>query len=104
MSCVQKLRDDGWRFQYEPGTEFVGASHPKGGKFSVCGVCPNPSRGRGFQKDIGDAIASFLNGERDDGARDSETDQVQGGASGGGEAESVRNDASADGRREDQAE
>jgi len=47
----------GWQFTYEYG--FVGAEHPKGGKFSVCEL--KCSRIHGDNETVGKAIAAFFN-------------------------------------------
>lgn len=54
---VQEYRDNGWVFIYEPKTRFVGASHPHGGKQSICEL-----RSGFADDDFGFAIAKYLNG------------------------------------------
>jgi len=36
MRTIEDLIRGGWKFEYHKGTRFIGASHPNGGKFSVC--------------------------------------------------------------------
>lgn len=50
VGVVQMLKG-GWCFQYEPGTAFVGAKHPDGGRRSVCEA----------PQEFGPAIAEALN-------------------------------------------
>jgi hypothetical protein len=52
---VAEYRKNGWSFEYEPGTRYVGLNHPQGGKQSVCEI-------RSFNVDkFGHAIAGLLN-------------------------------------------
>jgi|TARA_Y100000310_G_scaffold332297_1_gene407602 hypothetical protein len=39
MKYLQNLINDGWTIAYEPGTKFIGATHPNGGKFSIADIC-----------------------------------------------------------------
>ncbi len=52
---------DGWRFNFEHG--FVGASHPQGGKFTVCEMKVSDIHGE--NQAVGEAIAEFLNSHDD---------------------------------------
>lgn len=55
-SVIEKYQDNGWVFKYEPGTKFIGAYHPSGGKQSICELVNH------FEPDaFGTAIAEFLN-------------------------------------------
>ena len=47
---------DGWRFEYEPDTRFIGISHPEGGKASLCHF-PDFQLGQA----LGPVIAKLLN-------------------------------------------
>jgi len=53
------LRLAGWKFEYQPETKFVQASHPSGGKFSVVRV--EVMHRHGFNPDdFGEAIVDML--------------------------------------------
>lgn len=37
---VERMLADGWRFEWNLNTGFIGASHQNGGQFSVCEISP----------------------------------------------------------------
>lgn len=49
------LINRGWSIEYEPGTRFIGANHPSGGKFSVIEL------GRNLPDSIGELLADLFN-------------------------------------------
>ena len=57
---VEEYRERGWVFHYDDDTRFVGASHPKGGKQSICELKNSLNN-----SDFGHAIAKYLNGNGD---------------------------------------
>lgn len=53
---IKNYQNNGWVFEYEPKTKFIGAYHPSGGKQSICELVNH------FESDaFGTAIAEFLN-------------------------------------------
>ena len=58
MEEIRILLEQGWTFSYEPDTNFIGANHPSGGKFSVCRMCPSMHTN---EDKLGEAIAKYLN-------------------------------------------
>lgn len=65
---IQRLREDGWTFDYSKETNYVTASHPRGGKKSVCELIARISHNGGLweeqRHEIGEAIAQMLNQPR----------------------------------------
>jgi hypothetical protein len=59
--CCKKYKQAGWKFTYQPGTKFVQADHPLGGKHSVVEVIDDGHTGYECDE-IGNAIAMLLNG------------------------------------------
>jgi len=59
--CCAKLREAGWRFDYDTETRFVSASHPLGGKQSVVEI-HRICRTKFDTDEIGQQIAMLLNG------------------------------------------
>lgn len=61
MSTIREtVEAAGWRFEYDDETRFVGAEHPRGGKFSVCKIHAT-GQGAKFRIEVGQAIAGMLN-------------------------------------------
>lgn len=58
MNLAKEFLKQGWEFEYDPATRFVGANHPKGGKQSICEVVIKQPYAR---DEFGFALADFLN-------------------------------------------
>lgn len=55
-NIIEEYQKNGWVFEYEFGTKFIGAYHPNGGKQSICELINH------IEPDaFGIAIAEFLN-------------------------------------------
>lgn len=62
IEIARELLNDGWKFRYDEGTQYIGIYHPKGGKQSILHFT-SPVRADQF----GPGLAKFFNnlGERD---------------------------------------
>ncbi len=60
VPCWVGYHRQGWRFAYEPGTHFVAANHPDGGKQSIVEIVATESLSWD-RAQIGEAIAAMLN-------------------------------------------
>lgn len=58
---IRDLLRSGWKFEYTPGTQFVGAKYGKSGRFSICEV---KAQGRFDEDEVGNLIADTLNNIR----------------------------------------
>lgn len=52
---LRKMLQDGWVISYEPDTRFIGASHPRGGRQSICEI-RHPYHCHEIGREIADAI------------------------------------------------